>query len=101
MQKIVKYSFYFGIFICFFSIVLILLTNAYLKPSLPKIKLVDEAKLQMPLKVYTKDGILIGEFGEKKEDQLIFLKFLKTLKMPSLLLKMIIFLTIKVLVIQA
>ena len=51
MQKIVKYSFYFGIFISFFTIILILATNAYLKPSLPKIKLVDEAELQMPLKV--------------------------------------------------
>ena len=50
MQKIVKYSFYFGIFICLFAIILILATNAYLKPSLPKIKLVDEAELQMPLK---------------------------------------------------
>ena len=45
---------------------LILVTNAYLKPSLPKIKLVDESELQMPLKVHTKDGILIGEFGEIK-----------------------------------
>ena len=35
-----------------------------------------------------------------KEDQLLLLKFLKTLKMLSLLLKMIIFLIIKALVIQ-
>ena len=72
MQKIVKYSFYFGIFICLFAIILILATNAYLKPSLPKIKLVDEAELQMPLKVYTKDGILIGEFGEIKRRSITF-----------------------------
>ena len=47
-----------------FAIILILATNAYLKPSLPKIKLVDEAELQMPLKVSTKDGVLSGDFGE-------------------------------------
>jgi penicillin-binding protein 1A len=33
---------------------------------LPEINLVDESELQMPLKVFTKDGELIGEFGEIK-----------------------------------
>ena len=37
-----------------------------IKPNLPEIKYVDESELQMPLKVYTKDGYLIGEFGEIK-----------------------------------
>tara|TARA_A100001035_G_scaffold163311_1_gene129224 strand:- start:620 stop:2986 length:2367 start_codon:yes stop_codon:yes gene_type:complete len=36
------------------------------KPTLPEIKYVDESQLQMPLKVFTKDGVLIGEFGEIK-----------------------------------
>ena len=80
MQKIVKYSFYFGIFICLFAIILILATNAYLKPSLPKIKLVDEAELQMPLKVYTKDGILIGEFGEIKRRSITFTEIPENIK---------------------
>ncbi len=80
MQKIVKYSFYFGIFICLFAIILILATNAYLKPSLPKIKLVDEAELQMPLKVYTKDGILIGEFGEIKRRSITFSEIPENIK---------------------
>ena len=80
MQKIVKCSFYFGIFICLFAIILILATNAYLKPSLPKIKLVDEAELQMPLKVYTKDGILIGEFGEIKRRSITFTEIPENIK---------------------
>ena len=38
----------------------------FLKPSLPEINLVDESVLQIPLKIFTSDGILIGEFGEQK-----------------------------------
>ena len=38
----------------------------FIKPSLPEINLVDEGVLQIPLKVLTSDGILIGEFGDQK-----------------------------------
>ncbi|MDC0243859.1 transglycosylase domain-containing protein [Pseudomonadota bacterium] len=38
----------------------------FVKPSLPEINLVDEGVLQIPLKVLTSDGILIGEFGDQK-----------------------------------
>ena len=37
-----------------------------IKPSLPEINLVDEDALQIPLKVLTLDGVLIGEFGDQK-----------------------------------
>ena len=43
-----------------------------LRPSLPEISLVDEAQLQMPLKVYTEDGVLIGEYGEIKRRPISF-----------------------------
>ena len=66
MQKIIKYLFYFGVSICFFAITAIISTNLYLRPTLPEINLVDQSELQMPLKVYTKDEKLIGEFGEIK-----------------------------------
>ena len=66
MQKIIKYLFYFGVSICFFVITAIISTNLYLRPTLPEINLVDQSELQMPLKVYTKDEKLIGEFGEIK-----------------------------------
>ncbi len=51
---------------CLLAIVFIFASYLYLKPSLPEINLVDESELQMPLKVFTKDGVLIGEFGEIK-----------------------------------
>ena len=66
MQKIIKNLFYIGIFVSIFSIFLILGTYLVIKTDLPEIKYVDDSEFQMPLKVYTKDGILIGEFGEIK-----------------------------------
>ena len=38
----------------------ILITFMVFKPNLPEIKYVDESELQMPLKVFSKDGVLIG-----------------------------------------
>ena len=66
MQKLVKISFYFSVSLCLVAILLIITTYFYVKPSLPEINLVDESELQMPMKVYTKDNKLIGEFGEIK-----------------------------------
>ena len=66
MQKIIKNLFIISIFICIVSIFLVIGTYLVIKPNLPEIKYVDESELQMPLKVYTKDGYLIGEFGEIK-----------------------------------
>jgi len=44
----------------------------FFKPSLPEINLVDEDVLQIPLKVYSADGILIGEFGDQKRRTIEF-----------------------------
>ncbi len=38
----------------------------YLSPNLPNVDDLYEVKLQIPLRVYTSDGELIGEFGEKR-----------------------------------
>jgi len=43
-----------------------------LKPDLPEINLVDEDVLQIPLKVYSADGVLIGEFGDQKRRTIEF-----------------------------
>ena len=66
MRKLVNFAFYFGVFVSLISIIVLLATYLSFKPTLPEIKYVDESQLQMPLKVFTKDGILIGEFGEIK-----------------------------------
>ena len=33
---------------------------------LPNVMRADQSQLQLPLKIYTSDGVLIGEFGEKR-----------------------------------
>ncbi|MDA9652361.1 transglycosylase domain-containing protein, partial [Pseudomonadota bacterium] len=47
---------------------IIVISSGYivLKPNLPEINLVNENALQVPLKVFSEDGVLIGEFGEQK-----------------------------------
>nr|VFK36880.1 MAG: penicillin-binding protein 1A [Candidatus Kentron sp. SD]VFK40510.1 MAG: penicillin-binding protein 1A [Candidatus Kentron sp. SD]VFK78357.1 MAG: penicillin-binding protein 1A [Candidatus Kentron sp. SD] len=38
----------------------------YLFPNLPSTTILKDARLQVPLRVYTRDGSLIAEFGEKR-----------------------------------
>ena len=80
MQTLARISFFSGIFICILGILTILGTYFAFKPSLPEIKYVDESELQMPLKVYTKDGVLIGEFGEIKRRSITFDKIPEDIK---------------------
>ena len=66
MHKVIKISFAIGVLSCASLILSILISFLYFRPTLPEINLVDESELQIPLKVFSKDGILIGEFGEIK-----------------------------------
>lgn len=49
-----------------FGLIVALGTYAYIAPGLPSIETLKDVKLQVPLRVYTKGGELIAEFGEKK-----------------------------------
>ncbi|NRA42268.1 MAG: PBP1A family penicillin-binding protein [Pseudomonadales bacterium] len=40
----------------------------YIKPSLPDVETLTNIQLNVPLKIYSQDKQLIGEFGEKKRD---------------------------------
>ena len=40
----------------------------YLSPNLPSVESIRDVRLQTPLKIYSADGKLIGEFGEKRRD---------------------------------
>ncbi|MFT5482899.1 MAG: penicillin-binding protein 1A [Halieaceae bacterium] len=44
----------------------------YLSPKLPSVEVLRNVKLQTPLRVYTADGELIGQFGEQKRNPLMF-----------------------------
>jgi penicillin-binding protein 1A len=55
-------SLIFGIITCLASIYL------YLSPNLPSIESLRDIELQTPLRIYSIDNKLIGEFGEKRRD---------------------------------
>ena len=38
----------------------------YLRPSLPDVSTIKDIRLQVPLRVYTRDGRLIAQFGEQR-----------------------------------
>lgn len=44
----------------------------YLSPRLPSVESLRTVKLQIPLRIYSRDSQLIGEFGEKKRTPITF-----------------------------
>ena len=44
----------------------------YLSPKLPSVDVLKDVQLQTPLRVFSNDGLLIGEFGEKRRSPIIF-----------------------------
>ena len=72
MTKVIKFFFWLSMLLTSLGILATLLVYINLKPTLPEIALVDQSQLQIPLKIYTKDGVLIGEFGEKKRRPISF-----------------------------
>ncbi len=49
-----------------FTIVGLASAYLYLSPSLPSVESIRDVRLQTPLRIYSADGKLIGEFGEKR-----------------------------------
>jgi penicillin-binding protein 1A len=47
-------------------------TYLYLSPNLPDVETLRDVKLQTPMRVYTQDGALIGQFGEQKRSPMNF-----------------------------
>jgi len=44
----------------------------YLSPNLPDVETLRDVRLQTPMRVYTREGDLIGQFGEQKRNPLSF-----------------------------
>jgi penicillin-binding protein 1A len=59
-----------SLFSACFCLAIISALALYLGPQLPRIESVLDLKLQTPLRVYTADGLLIGEFGEARRQPL-------------------------------
>jgi len=69
MRRSIKYL-KLGLIAILISITLGLLsvlgTYLLIAPSLPSIEGLSDVKLQVPLRIYSRDGQLLGEFGEKR-----------------------------------
>jgi penicillin-binding protein 1A len=52
----------------------------YVAPELPDIEALKEVKLQVPLRVYSRDGLLLAEFGEKRRVPLKYEQIPKSLE---------------------
>ncbi len=58
-----------GVFLATF---LLLGVYFYIVPNLPNIENLKDVRLQVPLRVYTRDMQLVAEFGEQKRAPLTF-----------------------------
>ena len=72
MVKLIKIIFYASLLACVIAMSSVIAAYFYLKPNLPEISLVNESQLQLPLKIYTQDKVLIGEYGEIKRRPVVF-----------------------------
>ena len=64
--KLLQWLLSFALLVSVASILIISSGYIILKPNLPAISLVDENTLQVPLKIFSEDEVLLGEFGEQK-----------------------------------
>ena len=60
----------FFLLACFLAVISSL--NIYISITLPEAQEIREIELQVPLKIFTEDNKLIGEFGEKRRSALKF-----------------------------
>ena len=72
MLKFLKWTLITGLIGGLLGLVSLIGLYMYLSPDLPDAKKLKEFKLQTPLKVYSQDGKLISQYGEKKRIPLTF-----------------------------
>ena len=68
--RLFKYLISFAMILTLAVFVAVLGTFIFYKNELPNVMDADQSQLQLPLKIYTSDGVLIGEFGEKKRKKI-------------------------------
>jgi penicillin-binding protein 1A len=70
--KLFKFGLILGIFAAFLGAAALAAAYYYLEPDLPDIDNLRDVRLQVPLKVFSKDRKLIAEFGEKRRNPLTY-----------------------------
>jgi penicillin-binding protein 1A len=72
LLKITKFFLILGIVGSISAAVLVFGVYQYVKPNLPSIDSLKDVQLQVPLRIYSKDGLLISEYGEKRRIPVTF-----------------------------
>lgn len=66
LAKTLKYGLIASLAISVLSSLALLGLYFYLEPQLPSVEGMSDTRLQVPLRIYSSDGSLLGEFGEKR-----------------------------------
>lgn len=61
-----RFAFNFLMALLLLGVISVAAVAWYILPQLPDIETLKDVRLQVPLRIYTADGSLIGEFGEKR-----------------------------------
>jgi len=72
LLKITKFFLILGILGLISAAGIVFGVYQYVKPDLPSIESLKNVQLQVPLRIYTKDGLLISEYGEKRRIPVTF-----------------------------
>ena len=64
--RLLKTGFVFALILFTISAIALAGLYVYLSPQLPSIEGLSDVRLQVPLRIYSSDGSLLGEFGEKR-----------------------------------
>ena len=67
-------SIYIRLILVFITLMILFVSslNLYIDQKLPNEKQIREIELQIPLKIFSSDKKLIGEFGEKRRSEIKF-----------------------------
>jgi penicillin-binding protein 1A len=66
LARLLKTAIVFALILFTVSAVALAGLYVYLNPQLPSIEGLSDVRLQVPLRIYSSDGSLLGEFGEKR-----------------------------------
>ena len=65
MKRLLKITTILGLFAASAGLLVFCAVVLYLNPKLPSVDVLKESNLQVPLRIYSQNGTLIGEYGEQ------------------------------------
>lgn len=72
LLRVIRFLLATGFAVLTAGLVVLVAAYFYIAPQLPDIERLKEVQLQVPLRVYTRDGLLMAEFGEQRRAPLTY-----------------------------